>query len=94
MKLCAAALGGAKRAANTSIQYAITREQFKTSIANFGAIKNKIAEMAIHMWVCESALYRTAKWIDDKEHELLQAANLLTKPCWVLLKNMLSNVPC
>ena len=23
------------------------------------------------MWVCESALYRTAKWIDNKEHELL-----------------------
>jgi len=73
LKLCAAALGGAKRAANTSIQYAITREQFKTSISNFGAIKNKIAEMAIHMWVCESALYRTARWIDDREHELLHA---------------------
>ena len=73
LKLCAAALGGAKRAANTSIEYAITREQFKTSISNFGAIKNKIAEMAIHIWVCESALYRTAKWIDDKEHELLAA---------------------
>ena len=73
LKLCAAALGGAKRAANTSIQYAITREQFKTSISNFGAIKNKIAEMAIHMWVCESALYRTARWIDDKEQELLAA---------------------
>jgi alkylation response protein AidB-like acyl-CoA dehydrogenase len=73
LKLCAAALGGAKRAASTSIQYAITREQFKTSISNFGAIKNKIAEMAIQIWVCESALYRTARWIDDKEHELLQA---------------------
>ncbi|MBC7827539.1 MAG: acyl-CoA dehydrogenase family protein [Chitinophagaceae bacterium] len=73
LKLCAAALGGAKRAANTSIQYAITREQFKTSISNFGAIKNKIAQMAIDMWVCESALYRTARWIDDKEHELLKA---------------------
>lgn len=73
LKLCAAALGGAKRSANTSIQYAITREQFKTSISNFGAIKNKIAEMGIHIWICESALYRTARWIDDKEHELLNA---------------------
>jgi alkylation response protein AidB-like acyl-CoA dehydrogenase len=70
LKLCAAALGGAKRAASISIQYAITREQFKTSISNFGAIKNKIAEMAIKIWVAESALYRTAKWIDDKEIEL------------------------
>jgi hypothetical protein len=29
--------------------------------------------MAIRMWVCESALYRASKWIDDKEHELLAA---------------------
>ncbi|HTQ28253.1 MAG TPA: acyl-CoA dehydrogenase family protein [Puia sp.] len=73
LKLCAAALGGAKRATTTSIQYANTREQFKTAIANFGAIKNKIAEMAIKMWVAESALYRTAKWVDDKEIELHEA---------------------
>ena len=73
LKLCAAALGGAKRATTTSIQYAVTREQFKTSISNFGAIKNKMAEMAIKIWVCESALYRAAKWVDDKEIQL-QAA--------------------
>ena len=71
LKLCAAALGGSKRAATTSIQYAKTREQFKLPIAKFGAIRHKMAEMAIRMWVCESALYRTAKWIDNKEHELL-----------------------
>jgi alkylation response protein AidB-like acyl-CoA dehydrogenase len=73
LKLCAAALGGAKRAFTTSIEYANTREQFKTAIANFGAIKNKIADMAIHLWVCESALYRTAKYIEDKERELQDA---------------------
>jgi hypothetical protein len=73
LKLCAAALGGAKRAFTTTIQYANTREQFKTAIANFGAIKNKIGDMAIHLWVCESALYRTAKYIEDKEQELLSS---------------------
>jgi len=71
LKLCAATLGGAKYAIADSIQYAITREQFKTAIANFGAIKHKLAEMAIKVFAGESALYRTAKWIDDKEHELL-----------------------
>jgi alkylation response protein AidB-like acyl-CoA dehydrogenase len=70
LKLCAAALGGSKRALNTSIEYAMTREQFKQAISNFGAIKHKLAEMAIQTWVCETALYRTAKWIDDKEMEL------------------------
>jgi hypothetical protein len=54
-----------------AIEYAKTREQFKTPIANFGAIKHKLAEMAIRIYADESALYRTAKWIDDKEHELL-----------------------
>src|SRR6478672_2544913 len=49
LKLCAAALGGSKRATTTTIEYANTREQFKTPIANFGAIKNKIAEMAIQL---------------------------------------------
>src|ERR1700748_360347 len=67
LKLCAAALGGAKRAATTSIEYAKTREQFKTPIANFGAIKHKLAEMEIRMGCTDSALYRTTKWIDDKE---------------------------
>lgn len=73
LKLCSAALGGAKRAATTSIQYALTREQFKTPIANFGAIKNKIAEMAIELWVNESSLYRTAMWIDEKEREMIES---------------------
>jgi alkylation response protein AidB-like acyl-CoA dehydrogenase len=75
LKLCAAALGAAKRAATTTIQYANTREQFKTAIANFGAIKNKLAEMAIRIWVAESALYRTAKWIDDKEVALVASGS-------------------
>jgi alkylation response protein AidB-like acyl-CoA dehydrogenase len=71
LKLCAAALGGSKRAATTSIRYAKTREQFKRPIAKFGAIRHKMAEMAIRIWVCESALYRTAAWIDLREKELL-----------------------
>lgn len=71
LKLCAATLGGARTALNQSIQYAKTREQFKQPIANFGAIKHKLAEIAIRTFVAESALYRTAKWIDEKEQELL-----------------------
>jgi alkylation response protein AidB-like acyl-CoA dehydrogenase len=70
LKLCAATLGGAKKAAEVSTQYAIDREQFKISISKFGAIKHKLGEMATRLFVCESALYRTAKWIDDAEHSL------------------------
>ncbi|MGZ3952044.1 MAG: acyl-CoA dehydrogenase family protein [Flavisolibacter sp.] len=70
LKLCAATLGGAKKTTTISVQYAITREQFKQPIANFGAIKHKLAEMAIRTFASESALYRTAKLIDDMETEL------------------------
>lgn len=71
LKLAAAAVGGGKLSLNGTIEYANTREQFKTAIANFGAIKHKLAEMAIKIYAHESALYRTAKWIDEKEAELL-----------------------
>lgn len=73
LKLCAAANGGARRAISYTVEYAKTREQFKQPIANFGAIKHKLAEMAIRVFVAESALYRTADWIDEKEKELLAA---------------------
>jgi alkylation response protein AidB-like acyl-CoA dehydrogenase len=73
LKLCAAAIGGSKLSLTSAIQYAKTREQFKTPIANFGAIKYKLAEMAIRIFTSESTLYRTSKWIDDKEVELAAA---------------------
>ncbi len=71
LKLGAAAIGGAKLSLSATIEYANTREQFKTAIANFGAVKHKLAEMAIKIYADESALYRTAKWIDEKEAELV-----------------------
>ncbi|MBL0357554.1 MAG: acyl-CoA dehydrogenase family protein [Chitinophagaceae bacterium] len=73
LKLCAAALGGAKMALSGTVEYAKTREQFKTAIANFGAIKYKLAESAVRIFAGESALYRTSKWIDDKEIDMVNA---------------------
>ncbi len=78
LKLGAATIGGARRALSTTIQYAKTREQFKLPIVKFGAIRHKLAEMAIQLWVGESALYRVAKNIDEKEHELLAAGKDLS----------------
>jgi len=73
LKLCAAAIGGGKLALKTTVKYAKTREQFKVPIASFGAIQYKLAEMAIRLYAAESALFRTADWIDRKEHELQDA---------------------
>jgi alkylation response protein AidB-like acyl-CoA dehydrogenase len=72
LKLCAAALGGSKRATDVTVKYANTREAFKQTIGNFGAIKHKLAEMAIQIYACESGLYRAAKLIDDYEKELVE----------------------
>ena len=69
LKLCAATLGGAKGSINNTIAYAITREQFNQPISNFGAIKYKLAQCAIRIWVSESALYRTSAWIEESETE-------------------------
>jgi alkylation response protein AidB-like acyl-CoA dehydrogenase len=71
LKLCAAALGGSKPALKASLAYACSREQFKTPIVKFGAIRQKLAEMVIRIFAAESALYRTAEWIELKEQELM-----------------------
>lgn len=70
-KLGAATIGGAKVVNTICVRYAKTREQFKTAIANFGAIKHKLAEMAIRTWAGDSAVYRVGKMIDSRETELM-----------------------
>jgi alkylation response protein AidB-like acyl-CoA dehydrogenase len=79
LKLGAATLGGARRALTTTVQYAITREQFKLPIVKFGAIRHKLAEMAIRMWVGETALYRVSKNIDEQEQAMLNAGKTLSE---------------
>jgi alkylation response protein AidB-like acyl-CoA dehydrogenase len=65
IKLAAAALGGSKMVAKQAIEYANERKQFGTSIARFGAIKHKLAEMAVQIFASESAAYRVGQNIDD-----------------------------
>ncbi|HBR56811.1 MAG TPA: acyl-CoA dehydrogenase [Blastocatellia bacterium] len=63
-KLGASVTGGAKLAIHESIRYANERHQFNQPISSFGAIKHKLAEMAIRTWVAESITYRTVGMID------------------------------
>ena len=69
-KLCAMSLGGTKIVTSIAVKYANEREQFKQPISNFGAIQNKLAEMVMRNWVCESATYRTSDLIHKKINEL------------------------
>jgi alkylation response protein AidB-like acyl-CoA dehydrogenase len=43
------------------VKYANERVQFNTPIAEFGAIRSKLAEMAMNCYADESASYRAAK---------------------------------
>ena len=70
IKLAAGTTGGCKFSINKAVKYALERKQFKTPIAEFGAIKNKIADMVVHTFACDSAIYQTGRNIDLKTAEL------------------------
>jgi alkylation response protein AidB-like acyl-CoA dehydrogenase len=63
-KLAAMCSGGARVAIGDAARYASSRRQFGRPIAAFGAIRHKLAEMAIREFAVESMLYRTAGLID------------------------------
>ena len=60
IKLGVACLDAQRRITTKSIEYANERIQFNKPIASFGAIKEKIAQMASSCYVAESACYRAA----------------------------------
>lgn len=71
IKLAVAAIGGSKKTVSTAVNYAKERKQFGTAIANFGAIKHKIAEMVTKVYASESACYRAGQNIDDAYNALV-----------------------
>ena len=66
IKLAGACLDAQRRVIDTAVKYANERVQFNTPIAQFGAIKSKLAEMAASAYVGEAASYRAAKDIEDR----------------------------
>jgi hypothetical protein len=75
IKLAAACIDSQRRITETALKYATERKQFKTSIADFGAIKGKLAEMATNVYAGESASYRAAKDIEDRIALRLEEGN-------------------
>lgn len=65
IKLAVAAVGGSKAVLSHAVNYANERKQFGISIGRFGAIKHKLAEMALRIWTSETACYRAGQNIDD-----------------------------
>ncbi|MFK8282562.1 acyl-CoA dehydrogenase family protein [Capnocytophaga cynodegmi] len=66
IKLSVATLDAQRRILENSVNYAKERIQFGTRIAEFGAIKAKIAEIASNLYAGEAAVYRTLKEIENR----------------------------
>ncbi|WP_313375440.1 acyl-CoA dehydrogenase family protein [Chishuiella sp.] len=65
IKLGSACLDAQRRILDNSLQYAAERKQFNTSINTFGAIKEKLADMAVSTFTSEAGSYRAAKDVED-----------------------------
>jgi alkylation response protein AidB-like acyl-CoA dehydrogenase len=65
IKLAGGVLGGSKGIINQSVKYANERQQFGRAISKYGAIKQKLAMMAIRAYALESAVYRATQNIED-----------------------------
>lgn len=70
VKLGAGVLGGVRTVTSHAIKYSSERKQFGVAINTFGAIKHKLAEMAIQSYVAESLCYRAGQDIEDKMNSL------------------------
>lgn len=71
-KLAVACMDVQRRLITISTQYANERKQFNTQIAQFGAIRSKLAEMSTNCYVVESACYRVAKDIENQIETYIQ----------------------
>jgi alkylation response protein AidB-like acyl-CoA dehydrogenase len=78
LKLAAMCSGGARIVIAEAARYAKERKQFGQAIANFGAIRHKLAEMTIREFAVESMLYRTAGLIDGAIHGSTAPDGVLT----------------
>lgn len=71
VKLGAGILNGSREVISQCIKYSTERKQFGVSINTFGAIKSKLAEMAIRTYVSESLTYRAGQDIEDRINDLV-----------------------
>jgi alkylation response protein AidB-like acyl-CoA dehydrogenase len=64
-KLASMSIGPARNAIELAVSYAHDRKQFGQSIAEFGLIQKKLAQMAGWFFIAESMIYRTGAMIDN-----------------------------
>ncbi|KFD39917.1 acyl-CoA dehydrogenase family protein [Schleiferia thermophila] len=65
IKLAAAVLDSCRRVTTLAVKYANERVQFGVPISSFGAIQQKLADMATRTFASESATYRAGQDIEE-----------------------------
>ncbi len=66
LELAASCVGGAKDLISSAAKYASNRTAFGQPIGNFGAIRQKLADMAVQVFAGEAVTYRTSGMIDAR----------------------------
>ena len=79
IKLAAGCTDAQRRDITESVKYANERVQFKTPIAQFGAIQKKLADMSTKAFVSDAGSYRAAMDIENKINELEAGGMSLVK---------------
>ncbi|WP_203363021.1 acyl-CoA dehydrogenase family protein [Bacillus sp. REN10] len=69
-KLGVGTVGSSKRAMEIAVKYANERKQFNTPISSFNLTKEKFATMGAKLYACESAIYRTVGYFEDRMSQL------------------------
>jgi butyryl-CoA dehydrogenase len=65
VKLGTRNIGGAKQALTGAVRYAKGRKQFGKSIAEFGMVRHKIAEMGVRCFVGDAMVFRSLGEVDE-----------------------------
>jgi hypothetical protein len=64
LKLGTRNIGSAKQALTRAVRYAVERRQFGRAIAEFGLIKQKLADMTVCCYIGDAMVYRTLGDVD------------------------------
>lgn len=65
LKLGTRNIGGAKQSLSRAVQYALERRQFGQTIASFGMIRQKVADMTVRCYVGDAMVFRTLGDVDN-----------------------------
>jgi alkylation response protein AidB-like acyl-CoA dehydrogenase len=78
-KLGASCVGGARNAIESAVRYAKQRKAFDKVIADFGLVREKIANMAVGIFAGEAMVYRTIGMIDTALAEVDKSSATASK---------------